>query len=117
MREKNATKEKSEDYFETNVSKIKSIMAQKRKRLHDKIKRENEIKMKMLNEEKKMLLKELNRKELEMNVIREKEEIQLNEIDEEIINEENDYINALKEKIEIGRIFDNSNAKKRNPNE
>ena len=98
----------SKDALRGNTSSTKILIERKRKRLKDKIIRENMQKIKKI--EKKMndlklqiniLYEELRRNEEEKKKIKEKEEIQLIKMNKQIDKEENKHILVLKDESDL----------------
>jgi hypothetical protein len=98
----------SKDALRGNTSSTKILIERKRKRLKDKIIRENMQKIKKI--EKKMndlklqiniLYEELRRNEEKKKKIKEKEEIQLIEMNKQIDKEENKHVLVLKDESDL----------------
>lgn len=118
MDKKDDILDKEGDSFYEQKEGIKQILANKRKRLQDKVKQENIQEIAKINEKIKKLQEKMeNLKEKTENLkgkismIEEGEERQLAKIEKEIKEEENDIISALDEDIKIKRIFATVKAK------
>ncbi len=115
MDKKKDTFGKVGDPFFEEKNEIKKVLANKRKRLQDKIKEENIQKIANLNNAKKKVEEENAKKIIELNeeinMIESGEKMQLSEVDKKISEEEMELISALEEEIKIKTIF--SNVKKK----